>query len=38
MPCPAGAVIGILSILALYFLYKYADELSDGNIERKTNG
>jgi len=36
MPCSVGAVIGILSILTLYFLYKHADELSDGNIERKT--
>jgi hypothetical protein len=34
MPCLAGGIIGILSILALYYLYKYADELSDGNIER----
>lgn len=34
MPSTAGAMIGILSILALYFLYKYADEFSDGNIEK----
>lgn len=29
-----GAIIGGLSILGLCLLYKHADELSDGNIER----
>ena len=33
IPCFGGAFIGITSMVILYFIYKYADEFSDGNIK-----
>jgi len=32
-----GAVIGIGSILSLYLLFKFSDQLSDGNVKGETN-
>lgn len=35
MPDMVGLVIGYLSFVALCYLYKYADELGDGNIDKE---
>lgn len=34
MPDLIGAIIGNAAILGLWLLYRYADDLGDGNIER----
>ena len=33
MPDLGGAIVGILSVLALVALYRYSEHLSDGNID-----
>lgn len=32
MPDLGGAIIGVLSILALYYLYRHVDDFGDGNV------
>ena len=32
MPDLPGMIVGMLSILALYFIYRHCDDLSDGNV------
>lgn len=32
MPCVLGSLLGGLSVMALYAIWKHADDLSDGNV------
>lgn len=32
MPDPIGFFVGWLSIMAILYLFKYCDDLSDGNV------
>lgn len=34
MPDMIGLLIGTLSVICLFVLYQYADELGDGNIDK----
>lgn len=35
MPDPLGLTIGCLAIEALLLIYRHADDLGDGNIDKK---
>jgi L-lactate permease len=34
LPDFLGGIIGILSVLVIYFLWKHAEALSDGNVDK----